>query len=205
MREELRNLDQMKSVGKALGVFEFTGRALIVVDYTKDFIADDGKLTCGKPGQDIEDELVRVTEEATENGDFVVYAIDLHKEGDEFHPESKLFPPHNIEGTEGRQLYGRLNEVYMRTFKNSNVYYMDKTRYSAFAGTNLESKLRERGITTVDIIGVCTDICVLHTAVDAYNKGFNVRVHSKAVASFDPVGHEYALRHMKNVIGAEIL
>ena len=47
---------------------------------------------------------------------------------------------------------------------------MDKTRYSAFAGTDLEMKLRERGIEEVHLVGVCTDICVLHTAVDAYNK-----------------------------------
>lgn len=31
-----------------------TRKALIVVDYSYDFIADDGRLTCGKPGQDIE-------------------------------------------------------------------------------------------------------------------------------------------------------
>jgi hypothetical protein len=29
-------------------------RALINVDYTIDFVAEDGTLTCGKPGQDIE-------------------------------------------------------------------------------------------------------------------------------------------------------
>ena len=27
-----------------------TKKALIVVDYSYDFIADDGRLTCGKPG-----------------------------------------------------------------------------------------------------------------------------------------------------------
>ena len=53
---------------------------------------------------------------------------------------------------------------------------MDKTRYSAFAGTDLEMKLRERGIEEVHLVGVCTDICVLHTAVDAYNKGFKIVV-----------------------------
>ena len=34
-----------------------TSRTL-VVDYSYDFIADDGLLTCGKPGQNIEDFIV---------------------------------------------------------------------------------------------------------------------------------------------------
>ncbi|PGQ99694.1 isochorismatase, partial [Bacillus cereus] len=77
-----------------------------------------------------------------ENGDYVVFAIDKHEENDEYHPEAKLFPPHNIAGTNGRDLFGELQEVY-ETYKNAeNVYYMDKTRYSAFAGTDLEMKLR---------------------------------------------------------------
>ena len=32
-------------------------KALINIDYTYDFVADGGSLTCGKPGQDIEKEL----------------------------------------------------------------------------------------------------------------------------------------------------
>ncbi|WP_309122005.1 isochorismatase family cysteine hydrolase, partial [Paenibacillus sp.] len=68
----------------------------------------------------------------------------------------------------------------------------------------LELRLRARGITEVHLIGVCTDICVLHTAVDAYNKGFAIVVHERAVASFDAEGHEWALRHFKNALGATI-
>lgn len=195
-------LEQFKMTKEALGGFR---RALINIDYTNDFVANDGALTAGEPAQSIEQELVKLTKEATEAGDFVVYAIDLHKAGDQFHPETELFPPHNIEGTPGRQLYGSLNDLYLKTFKDSNVYYLDKTRYSAFAGTDLEQKLRERDVKVIDLVGVCTDICVLHTAIDAYNRGFKVRVHSKAVASFNPVGHEYALGHMKGCLNAEIL
>ncbi len=81
---------------------------------------------------------------------------------------------------------------------------MDKTRYSAFAGTDLEMKLRERGIEEVHLVGVCTDICVLHTAVDAYNKGFKIVVFEKAVASFNAQGHEYTLGHFKSCLNAEV-
>jgi nicotinamidase-related amidase len=88
---------------------------------------------------------------------------------------------------------------------NPNIYWMDKTRYSAFAGTDLEIKLRERAITEVHLVGVCTDICVLHTAVDAYNKGFKVVVYKDAVASFNQTGHEWALQHFQGSIGAKVI
>ena len=178
-------------------------KALLVVDYTVDFVADDGKLTCGKPGQAIEGAICSLTEKFLENGDFVVFPVDLHEENDRLHPEQKLFPPHNIRGTEGRNLYGRLKPLYEAN--TEKILWMDKTRYSAFAGTNLEILLRERKIEELHIVGVCTDICVLHTAVDAYNKGFEIAIHKDAVASFDQDGHNWALRHFANTLGAQVL
>lgn len=180
-------------------------KALINIDYTCDFVATDGALTCGEPGQVLEDEIVRLTEEFINNGDEVIFAIDIHHEQDPYHPETKLFPPHNIAGTDGRKLYGKLQDVYDKHRDRDHVYWMDKTRYSAFAGTDLEIRLRSRGVTEIHLTGVCTDICILHTAVDAYNKGFDIVIHEKAVASFDPQGHEWALRHFKNTLGATVI
>lgn len=181
-----------------------TKRALINIDYTNDFVATDGALTCGEPGQAIEKEVVGLTSEFHKHGDLVVFAIDLHEEGDPYHPETQLFPPHNIRGTEGRNLYGALQKFYDMIQGDENVIYIDKTRYSAFAGTNLEQLLRERGITEVHLVGVCTDICVLHTAVDAYNKGFQIVIHKDAAASFNQAGHEWALDHFASSLGAEV-
>ncbi|MBS4210368.1 cysteine hydrolase family protein [Bacillus sp. FJAT-50079] len=180
-------------------------RALLNVDYTYDFVADDGKLTCGKPGQEIEEAIVNLTKEFLATGEFVVLAIDKHLENDVLHPEMKLFPPHNIEGTSGRDLFGSLATLYRQYENDSNMYYMDKTRYSAFAGTNLDMKLRERGIEEVHICGVCTDICVLHTAIDAYNKGYAIVIHADAVASFNAAGHDWALGHFENTLGAKVI
>ncbi|AQQ51912.1 cysteine hydrolase family protein [Planococcus lenghuensis] len=179
-------------------------KSLLNIDYTYDFVADDGKLTCGKPGQAIEGEIVRLTDEFQRNGDYIVFAVDGHDEEDNFHPENSLFPPHNINGTAGRELYGSLKDWYERHRQNPDVYWMDKTRYSAFAGTNLEMKLRERGIEELWLVGVCTDICILHTAVDAYNKGFKIVVPELAVASFNPDGHVVALNHFRTSLGADV-
>lgn len=163
-------------------------KALIHIDYTNDFVATEGALTCGKPAQEIEAKIAEITKQFIANGDLVVFAIDLHMKDDPYHPETKLFPPHNLAGTKGRELYGAVQAIYEANKNNPNVIWMDKTRYSAFAGTNLEIQLRARGIEELHLVGVCTDICVLHTAVDAYNKGFKIVVHQNAVASFDQEG-----------------
>ncbi len=180
-------------------------RALINIDYTEDFVATNGSLTCGEPGQKLEFKITQLTEEFIANGDYTVFAVDVHEEGDKYHPETKLFPPHNIRDTKGRNLYGTLKNVYDLNEGKDNVYFMDKKRYSAFAGTDLEIKLRERGITEVHLVGVCTDICVLHTAVDAYNKGFQIVIHEGAVASFNQAGHDWALGHFENSLGAKVI
>lgn len=180
-------------------------KALLSIDYTNDFVATDGALTTGAAGQAIAEDLVRLTKEFTEQGEYVVYAIDRHDENDPYHPESQLFPPHNLAGTAGRRLYGPLAELYDTTKDQENVYWIDKRHYSAFSGTDLDIRLRERGITEIHLTGVCTDICVLHTAVDAYNLGYQIVVHQSAVASFDPVGHEWALRHFENTLGAKVI
>lgn len=176
-------------------------KALVVIDYTVDFVI--GKLPCGQPGIDIEERIAALTQRFVDQGDFVVMAVDMHDESNVHHPENKLFPPHNIRDTEGRNLYGKLKNVY--EVNRERIYWMDKTRYSAFCGTDLELRLRELNVKELHLLGVCTDICVLHTAVDAYNKGFQILVHEDAVASFNPAGHAWALSHFANTLGAEVI
>ncbi|MBR7926629.1 cysteine hydrolase [Aerococcaceae bacterium zg-ZUI334] len=180
-------------------------KALIHIDYTNDFVADDGALTCGKPGQDIHHYILDITKQFVENGDMVAFTIDLHQQNDPYHPETKLFPPHNIQGTKGRLLYGELESYYQSIKSYNHVFYFDKTRYSAFAGTDLALRLRERSIEELHLVGVCTDICVLHTAIDAYNQHFKLVIHEKGVASFNASGHQWALSHFKDSLGATIV
>lgn len=46
-------------------------KALISIDYTYDFVADDGKLTAGKPAQSIASAIADVTEKAYRSGDYI--------------------------------------------------------------------------------------------------------------------------------------
>ncbi|MDS9471159.1 cysteine hydrolase family protein [Sporosarcina pasteurii] len=178
-------------------------KALLVIDYTVDFVAEEGALSCGEPGRALESYIASLTEQFIDEEQFVVFPVDVHELNDPFHPETEPFPPHNIRGTAGRDLYGSLLQVYEKN--KDKVVWMDKTRFSAFAGTDLELQLRARGITELHLVGVCTDICILHTSVDAYNKGFDIFIHEKGVASFNQAGHEWALGHFENTLNAKII
>ena len=53
------------------------------------------------------------------------FAIDAHDVEDPFHPESKLFPPHNIIGTSGRDLYGPFGRFFIGEHKADPRVFLD--------------------------------------------------------------------------------
>lgn len=50
-------------------------KALLIIDYTNDFIADNGSLTCGKPAQALEDYLIELANKFYDNGDYVIFQL----------------------------------------------------------------------------------------------------------------------------------
>jgi nicotinamidase-related amidase len=58
-----------------------------------------------------------------------------------------------------------------------------KNRYDAFFGTDLEERLRAKGVTDIALCGVMTNLCVETTARTAFVKDFRVRVLSDATAT----------------------
>ncbi|MFD1421057.1 cysteine hydrolase family protein [Lactiplantibacillus songbeiensis] len=180
-------------------------QALLIIDYTNDFVADAGALTCGEPGQVLAPNLIERANAVQQNEGWVLLPTDVHTPHNPYHPETKLFPPHNVRGSWGRELYGPVKHWFDQHQADDRVWLFDKTRYSAFAGTDLDLRLRERHVTTLELAGVCTDICVLHTAVDAYNLGYQLVIHRNCVASFNPTGHSWALQHFANSLGATVI
>lgn len=180
-------------------------RALLIIDYTDDFIADEGALTVGKPGQDLHAYILGLAEGFYGAGDYLAFMVDEHEPDDPYHPETQLFPPHNLAGKPGQEMYGDLQKFYESIQDSPQTLHRMKTRYSAFAGTDLFIKLRERQINELHLVGVSTEICILHTAIDAFNLGFKVYIHQEGVASFSPEGHVWALNHFRNVLGFAVI
>ena len=179
-------------------------KALLVIDYTNDFVAEDGALTCGEPGIALEKYITELTKTFLNEGHFVAMPVDVHDVDDLYHPETKQFPPHNIRGTAGRNFYGSLQRLYEEYISQTSIGWI-KPDLVLLREPILELLLRARDITELHLVGVCTDICILHTSVDAYNRGFKLYIHEKGVASFDSAGHDWALRHFEKTLGATVI
>ena len=79
---------------------------------------------------------------------------------------------------------------------------VSKARYSAFYGTELERVLRERGVGTLIICGVTTEMCVESTLRDGFFRDFRIVLAADAVASVDRARHEATLRTVEYGFGA---
>ena len=93
------------------------------------------------------------------------------------------------EGTPAAALCGELGSP-------AGARVLRKTRYDAFAGTDLDRRLRDAGVTTVVLAGVMTHLCVETTARTAFALGYHVVVAADATASADEELHVGALRSL---------
>jgi nicotinamidase-related amidase len=71
-----------------------------------------------------------------------------------------------------------------------------KRTWGAFASTDLEARLKARGVTQVVIAGVATGTGVESTARQAYEQGFNVTLAIDAMTDLRPAAHDYSIANV---------
>lgn len=177
-------------------------KALIVVDMLYDFVADDGALTCGKPGQAIVDSIVQGIHETIREGGYVYLCGDTHAPDD---PEFDAWPVHAVKGTKGAEWLEPIAAAYREHEATGGIHMVEKTKYDAFFRTELEDLLKKHGIREVEVAGVCTSICVNATVLGAAFRGYPVTVRRSRVADFNQQKHDIFLEHMEAICKAEIL
>lgn len=178
-----------------------TKEALLIVDMSNDFVADDGPLTVGKPAQEIVPYIKELASSFLADGNMVVISMDAHQPND---PHFELWPPHNVVDSEGQQLYGELYDWYQENKDHENVMYSPKTNYNAFFKTGLAETFRSAGVEKVHTVGVTTDICDFLTVAGADAEGFKTAVHKRGVATFTELG-DTMLNHMIRCFHTEII
>lgn len=71
-----------------------------------------------------------------------------------------------------------------------------KRQWGAFYGTDLELQLRRRGIDTLILCGISTNIGVESTARNAWELGFNLVIAEDACSAADASQHQGSMRHI---------
>lgn len=171
--------------------------ALLVVDMQNYFMAD-GQLGCCPVARDIVPNVNRLAQALREAGGHVVWIqnaapAETLKSWANLH---EMYSPENrqtrLEGltrdSEGYALWDGLGV-------QPQDVLVEKTRYSAFirGASDVEPLLRDRGVDTVIVTGVATNVCCESTARDAMMLGFRTMMVADANAAPSDAEHNAAL------------
>lgn len=161
-------------------------RLLIVVDMQNDFI--DGSLGT-KEALAIIPNVKKKIEEYEANGYDIFFTLDTHEENYLETQEGKNLPVvHCIRGTDGWELTGALKKFKGKRFEKTT-----------FGSADLAEYIKDKEYDSIELIGLCTDICVISNAllIKAFLPETPVRVDGTCCAGVTPESHENALKAMK--------
>ena len=99
-----------------------------------------------------------------------------------------------IKGTPGAQLLPELDVDH-------EDVVLTKKRFSAFYQTSLELLLIDRNVTEIILAGITTAWCVRSTAVDAYQRDYDVLLAKDCMAAFQEADHVDSMTAMDGYIG----
>jgi nicotinamidase-related amidase len=174
------------------------GKYLIVVDMQNDFV--DGAL-----GSEAAAAIVpAVIEKIWEFDGDVLFTYDTHSEDYLHTREGRGLPiVHCIEGTTGWLLHGELEDV---RFKVGGKAFTKRTFGSRELAEYLAIENEKQPVERVELVGLCTDICVISNALllKAFLPEAEIAVDASCCAGATPEGHERALAAMR-VCRIEIL
>ncbi len=170
-----------------------------MVDMLEDFVRPSGGLYCGPGAAAIVPVIREKIGEVLCEGGSVIFICDSHDPDD---AEFARFPSHCVRNTPGAGIIAPLRDA---CGDRDGVFIVEKTRYSGFFGTELDVILRRLNPSVIEVVGVCTNICVLYTVEELCNRDYSVKVYRDGVASFDNDAAAWALNQMERVLGAQVV
>lgn len=171
--------------------------AVILVDMLNDFVT--GKLEA-KRAQSIIPNLKRLVEAARKSNVPVIYSNDAHYPQDV--EVTQKWGKHAIKGTEGAEVIPELKP-------SAKDYIVEKRTYSGFYETGLDPLLRSlykgEGAKTVILGGLHTNMCVRHTAADAFFRGYTIIIAKDGVEAFTQEDQDQGLKYLEYVYNTKIM
>ncbi|WP_312972060.1 cysteine hydrolase [Atlantibacter sp.] len=187
--------------------FDPVTTALIVIDMQRDFVEPHG---FGEAlGNDVSllrraiDPCRRLLDAARRAGLFVVHTREGHRPDLSNCPAAKLTRGGKTfigqQGTMGRILIQGEpgHDIIPELYPQAGEPIIDKPGKGAFFATDLHLILQARGISSLIICGVTTEVCVQTTAREANDRGYEVLIPEDCCASYFPEFHRAALEMIK--------
>ena len=168
-------------------------KLVVVVDMQNDFI--DGVLGTAQ-AEKIVSRVAAKLKKAKYDGDTIVFTRDTHGADYSSTEEGKNLPiPHCLKGSEGWEISGELNP-----YVNEAQMINKETFGSRVLGEFAEQLLKEGKINSIELFGLCTDICVISNAllVKAFCPNIPVTVDASCCAGVSPEAHDNAIKAMES-------
>jgi len=182
--------------------------ALVIIDMQRDFLEPGG--FGAALGNDVSllkaavEPCRKVLTAARRAGILVIHTREGHR------PDLSYAHPHKVErgdpatrigapGPMGRILVRGEpgHDIIPELYPVAGEPVVDKPGKGAFYQTDLELMLKNRGIDTLLVCGVTTEVCVNTTVREANDRGFRCIVLSDCCASYFPEFHDVGLRMIK--------
>ncbi len=188
--------------------FDPAQTALIIIDMQRDFLEPGG--FGAMLGNDVS--LLRsaiapcraVLDAARASGLFVLHTREGHAPDLADCPPSKLARGRLETGIGDMGPMGRIlirgeagHDIIPELYPSAGEPIIDKPGKGAFFATDLELKLRNKGIRTLIVCGVTTEVCVNTTVREANDRGFECLVVSDATGSYFPEYQRLGLELIK--------
>ena len=165
-------------------------KCLIVVDYQNDFVS--GSLGFEK-AKELDSKIANLIDKYHNNSDDVVFTLDTHYDDYMNTNEGKSLPvPHCTKGTIGHNLYGKVSQ----SVKESDLLFEKNT----FGSDKLFEYLKNNRYSSIELVGVVTNICVISNAVIAKTAQpeTEIIVNRNLIASNDDKLNDEALSVMSS-------
>ncbi len=184
---------------------DFSRTALVIIDMQRDFLEPGGF------GEALGNDVSRLAAAigpcaallaaAREAGLLVIHTREGHR------PDLSDAPPNKVQRGDPATRIGApgpMGRILVRGEPGHDIVpelaplagepVIDKPGKGAFYQTDLDLMLRNRGIDTLLVCGVTTEVCVHTTVREANDRGYRCIVVGDACASYFPEFHEVGLR-----------
>jgi nicotinamidase-related amidase len=182
--------------------------ALLIIDMQRDFVMPGGfGEALGNDVTPLQATIAptkRVLEAARKKGMLVIHTREGHR------PDLTDCPPTKLVRGRGKTRIGDAgpmgrilvrgeigHDIVPELYPTAGEPVIDKPGKGAFYATDLELILRDRGIKTLIVCGVTTEVCVNTSVREANDRGYECVVLSDCVGSYFPEFQKAALAMIK--------